>query len=91
MKKSKNLWMYIGGRFISLMGSGVQMIAIPLYILDLTKSGTLMGVFSILTLVPALITAPFSGIIGDRRNRRNIMIAMDLGRGAFICFLESLP
>ncbi|SFD16757.1 MFS transporter [Clostridium uliginosum] len=86
MKKSKNLWMYIGGRFISLIGSGIQMIALPLYILDLTGSGILMGVFSILTLVPALITAPFSGIIGDRRNRRNIMIAMDFGRGALILF-----
>lgn len=75
----------MGGRFISLIGSGIQMIAIPLYILDLTGSGTLMGVFSMLTLVPALITAPFSGIIGDRRNRRNIMIAMDFGRGILIC------
>jgi len=90
MKKSKNLWMYIGGRFVSLIGSGVQIIALPLYILDLTGSGTLMGIFSVLTLVPALITAPFSGIIGDRRNRRNIMIAMDLGRGLLIFFFGIL-
>lgn len=90
MKKSKNLWMYIGGRFISLTGSGIQAMALPLYILDLTSSGTLMGVFSILTLVPALITAPFSGIIGDRRNRRNIMIAMDCGRGVLVCILGIL-
>lgn len=90
MKKNRNLWMYIGSRFISLIGSGIQMIALPLYILDITGSGTLMGVFSILTLVPALLTAPFSGIIGDRRNRRNIMIAMDLGRGTIICFLGIL-
>jgi DHA3 family macrolide efflux protein-like MFS transporter len=84
MKKSKNLYMYIAGRFISLIGSGIQMIALPLYILDLTGSGTLMGIFSILTLIPMLIAAPLAGIIGDRRNRRNIMIAMDVGRGALI-------
>lgn len=87
MKKNKNLWMYIGGRFISITGSGIQFMALPLYILDSTSSGTLMGVFSILTLVPAVISAPFSGIIGDRRNRRNIMIAMDCGRGALVCVL----
>jgi len=90
MKKNKNFWMYMGGRFVSLMGSGVQMIALPLYILDATGSGTLMGIFSILTLLPALIAAPLSGIIGDRKNRRNIMIAMDFGRGALIFLLGVL-
>ncbi len=82
--------MFLGGRFVSLMGSGIQMIALPLYILDLTGSGTLMGVFSMLTILPALITSPFSGIIGDRRNRRNVMIAMDLGRGILICWFGIL-
>jgi DHA3 family macrolide efflux protein-like MFS transporter len=90
VNKSKNLLMYMCGRFISLIGSGIQMIALPLYILDLTGSGTLMGVFSMLTLVPALVTAPFSGIIGDRKNRRNIMVIMDIGRGAIILLLGTL-
>lgn len=87
MKKSKNLRLYLASRFVSLIGSGIQMIALPLYILDLTGSATLMGAFSVLTLTPALLTAPFSGIIGDRRNRRNIMIAMDFGRGGLICLI----
>jgi len=87
MNNSKNFWIYIGGRFISLIGSGIQTIALPLYILDVTGSGTLMGIFSMLTLLPALIVAPFSGIIGDRKNRKNIMITMDFGRGALISLL----
>jgi DHA3 family macrolide efflux protein-like MFS transporter len=90
MNNSKNFWMYIGGRFISLIGSGIQTIALPLYILDITGSGTLMGIFSMLTLLPALIAAPFSGIIGDRKNRRNIMVTMDFGRGALISLLGIL-
>lgn len=84
MKKNKNIRMFLWGRFISLIGSGIQMIALPLYILDLTGSGTMMGIFSFLTLVPLVLAAPFSGIIGDRKNRKNIMIAMDLGRGFLI-------
>lgn len=87
MKKNRNLWLYIIGRFISLIGSGIQMIALPLYILDKTGSGTLMGVFSILSLVPALLTAPLAGIIGDRKNRRNVMIAMDISRALLIGLL----
>lgn len=78
------------GRFISLIGSGIQMIALPLYILDLTGSGTLMGVFSVLSMVPALVSAPLAGIIGDRKNRRNVMITMDLGRGVLIAALGLL-
>jgi MFS family permease len=86
----KNLWLFLIARFISYTGSGVQVIALPLYILDKTGSGTLMGVFSVLTLVPMLLTAPFSGIIGDRKNRRNVMITTDVGRGALICIMGFL-
>ncbi len=49
-----------------------------------------MGTFSILTLIPTLMISPLSGIIGDRRNRRNIMIVMDIGRGLLICLLGIL-
>ena len=41
MKNNKNFWLYVIGRFISVIGSGIQMIALPLYILDITGSGTL--------------------------------------------------
>lgn len=86
----KNLWLFLICRFISFVGSGIQMIALPLYILDKTGSGTLMGVFSILTLVPMLLIAPVAGIIGDRKNRRNVMIIMDFARGFVICIMGTL-
>lgn len=89
-KHNRNFLMFMGGRFISLIGSGIQAIALPLYILDVTGSGTLMGLFSILTLAPALLTAPFSGIIGDRKNRKSIMIYTDIGRGMLLCLLAIL-
>ncbi|WP_315066428.1 MFS transporter [uncultured Clostridium sp.] len=87
MKDNKNFWRYIGGRFISLNGSGIQTIALPLYVLDSTGSGTLMGILSMFILIPILMTAPFAGVIGDRSDRRNIMIAMDFGRGILVCIL----
>lgn len=87
MKGNKNFWRYIGGRFVSLNGSGIQTIALPLYVLDSTGSGTLMGILSMFILIPMLMTAPFAGVIGDRSDRRNIMIAMDFGRGILVCIL----
>jgi MFS family permease len=42
------------------------------------------------TLLPMLLMSPFSGVIGDRSNRKNIMIAMDFGRGILVGFLAIL-
>lgn len=90
MKNRKNFYMYGGGRFVSFIGSGIQAIALPLYIVDSTGSGTLMGILSMLTLLPMLMISPFSGVIGDRWNRKKIMIVMDFGRGILAMFLAVL-
>lgn len=90
MQDRRNLILYLVGRFISLIGTGIQMIALPLYILDVTHSGIMMGIFSMLTLVPNLLASPFAGILGDRKNRRDVMVLTDFGRGIIICTLGFL-
>lgn len=92
MNKSqqRNFLLYAFGRLVSLIGSGIQMIAIPLYILDLTGSGTMMGVFTFFSFLPTLVMAPFAGVLGDRWNRKKIMVNMDYARGALILFLAAL-
>lgn len=90
MKDKRNFILYLTGRFISFIGTGIQQIAIPLFILDLTHSGVLMGVFSALNLVPNIITSPFAGILGDRKDRRKIMVLADFGRGILVCILGFL-
>ncbi len=90
MKDNKNLLFYILGRFISYIGTGIQQVAIPLYILDITHSGIMMGIFSAVNLVPNVITLPFAGILGDRKNRKNIMAAADFGRGILVLILALL-
>lgn len=87
MKNNKNFWFFTLGRIISLIGSGIQSIAIPLYILDVTGRGTIMGIFSIFSLLPLLLTAPFAGILGDRKNRKMIMVWSDYGRALIISIL----
>ncbi|MCR3761163.1 MFS transporter [Clostridium felsineum] len=87
---NRNIQLYVLARFISLIGTGIQTIAVPLFILDLTGSGTAMGIFSVLTILPAIFTAVLSGIIGDRKNRKYVMISMDLARGALIFILALL-
>lgn len=90
MKTWKNFWLYATGRLVSLLGTGVQDLAVPLFILDITGSGTAMGVFMIITMAPRLIVYPLAGVIGDRVNRKSIMVSMDFGRGALILLLAGL-
>jgi MFS family permease len=90
MKDAQNFWLYTVGRLVSLIGSGVQDVAIPLFILDVTGSGTIMGTFMIVTVAPRLILVPLAGVVGDRVNRKFIMVWMDFGRGALILGLAAL-
>ncbi|MBU7017081.1 MAG: MFS transporter [Theionarchaea archaeon] len=85
--REKNFWLYTTGMLISFTGSGVQDIALPLFILDLTGSGTAMGTFMIIATVPRLILYPLAGVIGDRVNRKFIMVSMDFGRGILVLIL----
>jgi MFS transporter, DHA3 family, macrolide efflux protein len=82
--QKRNIALLVSGRLISLVGSGIQSIAIPLYILQLTGSGTMMGIFTLAWLVPMLICAPFAGVLGDRLNRKHLMIIPDYARGLLI-------
>ena len=66
------------------------MIALPLYILDKTGSGSMMGIFAMLSMVPALVMSPFAGVLGDRWNRKKIMVNMDFAIGMVIYGLAFL-
>jgi len=90
MKNRKNFWLYTTGLFISFIGSGVQDIALPLFILDVTGSGTAMGTFMIISTIPRFILYPLAGVVGDRVNRKQIMVWMDFGRGSIILLLAVL-
>ncbi|MBU7017795.1 MAG: MFS transporter [Theionarchaea archaeon] len=90
MEDQRNFWLYAVGRLVSLIGTGVQDIAVPLFILDITESGTAMGTFMIISMVPRLVLIPLAGVVGDRVNRKLIMVWMDFGRGAVILLLAFL-
>jgi len=83
----KNFWLFTLGRLVSLIGSGIQQIALPLFILDLTGSGTIMGTFALVSMLPRIAFAPIAGVLGDRFNRKRIMVNLDFLRGGLILIL----
>jgi MFS family permease len=90
MKEKRNFWLFAAGRLVSLTGTGIHNVAVPLFILDLTGSGMVMGTFMIVFLAPRLILYPLAGVMGDRFNRKWIMVWMDSGRAILLIVLAFL-
>ncbi|HQP57555.1 MAG TPA: MFS transporter, partial [Petrotogaceae bacterium] len=86
--EKRNLVLYVWGRFVSILGSGIQAMAIPLFILDLTGSAKIMSTVTMFSLVPMLIMLPIAGVLGDRLNRKHIMVNMDFARGILIFIMS---
>ncbi|WP_297462224.1 MFS transporter [Thermococcus sp.] len=80
----RDFWLFAVGRFISQLGWAVQDVALPLYVLDKTHSGSAMTAFILAEMVPALIVMPFAGVVGDRYNRKHLMVGFDLARGVLL-------
>jgi MFS family permease len=91
MSKSKafdsNFALYLLGRVVSDMGTSVQTMIMPLYLIDAGGSAATVGIFSFLSLLPVLLVYPFAGVLGDRMNRKTIMVAADLVSAAVILSL----
>jgi DHA3 family macrolide efflux protein-like MFS transporter len=90
MEDRRNFWLFSVGRLVSLTGTGVHNVAVPLFILDLTGSGLVMGMYMIIFLAPRLILYPLAGVLGDRFNRKWIMVWMDFGRGFLLLIMALL-
>ncbi len=89
-KKNWNLLLFVSGRFESLLGWAALMVALPLYILDLTGSGTVMGVFVLAGNLPRFFVLPFAGVIGDRFNRKLLMVYLDLAKSTALIVIYLL-
>ncbi len=85
-KETKNLILFLSGRFESLLGASALAVAFPLYVLDLTGSGTIMGIFTLVGNLPRFFILPFAGVIGDRFNRKHLMVWLDAIRGFIYLF-----
>ncbi|RKX38654.1 MAG: MFS transporter [Thermotogae bacterium] len=83
----KNLALIALGRLVSILGSSIQAVAIPLLVLDLTHSGSIMAKMALFYMIPRIIIMPFAGLIGDRVNRKHLMVWMDYLRGILVIIL----
>lgn len=90
MKKgfSKDFYLVLIGQIISLFGNAVIRFALPLHLLSVTHSPSLLGNVSGFAFLPLAVMSPVGGLIADRVNKRNIMVVLDFfTAGLVLAFL----
>lgn len=79
-----NFILLILGQLTSLFGNFILKLALSMFVLDVTGSAAVFAGILSLAAIPTILLSPFGGILADRCNRRNIMVALDTLSGAFV-------
>jgi MFS family permease len=69
----RNYRLYFFGQLVSVMGTWMQTVAQSFLVLDLTHSGTQLGLSTAARFLPILLFGPAGGLFADRRNKRRIL------------------
>ena len=81
---TKNFTLLILGQLTSLFGNFILKLALSMYVLEVTGSAaTFAGILSAAT-IPTILLSPLGGILADRADRRNIMVALDALTGVSV-------
>ncbi|MDD3221335.1 MAG: MFS transporter [Lachnospiraceae bacterium] len=83
---TKDFFLVVIGQIISLFGNGILRFVLPLYLLDKTGSAFLYGLVSACSFIPLILLSPVGGIVADRVNKRNIIVALDFSTAAIMAF-----
>jgi MFS family permease len=71
----RNYRIYMSGQAISLVGTWMQTVAQSWLVLELTHSGTALGLVTAAQFLPVLLLASYGGLAADRLGKRRILLA----------------
>ena len=77
--KVRNYRLYTSGQLISLTGTWMQRVAQDWLVLELTNSGTALGIVTALQFGPSLLLGLWGGVLPDRYDKRKILLATQTG------------
>jgi MFS family permease len=76
-----NFRRYVSGQSLSLIGTWVETVAQALLVLQLTHSGTALGLTTAARYAPILLLSPYAGLLVDRYPKRRVLLATQAGLG----------
>ncbi|TCN38911.1 putative MFS family arabinose efflux permease [Kribbella orskensis] len=88
--KVRNFRLYATGAIISNTGTWMQRVAQDWLVLELTHSGTALGIVTGLQFLPALLISPYAGLIADRFPKRRVLTVTQLAMGTVALVLGTL-
>lgn len=69
----RNFRLYFVGQTLSMSGTWMQRIAQSWLVLELTGSGTAVGLVTAVQFLPMLLLAPLGGVVADRFDKRRLL------------------
>jgi MFS family permease len=76
-----NFRRYVSGQSLSLIGTWVETVAQALLVLQLTHSGTILGLTTAARYGPILLLSPSAGLLVDRYRKRHVLLGTQAGLG----------
>lgn len=72
--RNRNYRLYFSGQLISVIGNGMQMMVQAWLVYRITHSAAWLGVIAACGQIPAFFASPLAGVVADQRDRRKILI-----------------
>ncbi|MDX2065963.1 MAG: MFS transporter [Fimbriimonadaceae bacterium] len=81
IRSFRDLWL---GQLISQLGDSFYYVAFMFMVKKLTGSDEMVGYVAAMETLPFLLFGPYSGVVADRFDRRNVMLWSDIISGAVL-------
>src|SRR4051794_2502039 len=88
--KVRNFRLYASGAIVSNVGTWMQRVAQDWLVLELTHSGTALGIVTGLQFLPALLLGPYAGLVADRLPKRLVLTCTQIAMASVALVLGSL-
>src|SRR3954462_15939795 len=75
----RNYRLYASGQLVSLTGTWMQRVAQDWLVLELTNSGTALGIVTALQFGPSLVLGLWGGVLADRLDKRELLLVTQSG------------
>lgn len=77
--RHRNFQLFVGGQFVSLIGTWMQTVAVGWVVLGLTNSPFQVGLVSTLGALPVLLFTLWGGVVADRSDKQRLVMFLQAG------------
>lgn len=82
--KSRDFALLWGGLTVSMLGDGIYLVALPFLVLRILNEPSALATVGLAWTLPMVVLLVAGGVVTDRADRRRVLIASDLLRGATV-------